>query len=640
MKIGTTLRKGCVILFDKENYGGKNKQFCGRAANLGIYHWNNKATSILLGSYTKAILYDGLGTHGKSIQITRNIPKLKVKGWDNKASSLNVVVHEPPPRSGCVKVFENANYKGKSLLVCSTITNLASKHWNNKISSIKLGSKTKVVIYDLPGASRGHRVIFTQDQSNLARKGWNDKASSIRTVRIPPPGSRPISGCVNLYTNPHFGGSRKSLCTTVPNLGVFHWDNKAASMRVGPKTAVTVYDNVGLRGRHYIFYHNVLNFSRKGWGNKISSIHIQKGNPKPRAGCVILYDLYNYKGAKKNICGSVSNLARYHFSNKASSVQVGPGTFVRMYDGINYRGRSVSFSKDYPNLSQRGFTNRVSSMKIFKRNTHQHGNITLTGKLKNAVNGRYLSNYRGFSIIAKSHNHVYRGRFVGNKYILKLPYGKYEFILASRGWIMLKQTKTVSLASARNHLYWDFTISQALPSNQWRFVVTWSNRPRDLDSHMKLTGGEEVYYRHKLSRNRKVKLDVDNTHGYGPETITVTNTLGNRENYIYYVYNFSKRPSINRSHAKVVVYNGNRIVSSVSVPPHGNGLFWYVFDFNCKGIHPVNRVVSSIPTPRPLTRPISGCPSSNSTVVNWRGKGINPNTGHIGPPGHQVTNNH
>ena len=72
-------------------------------------------------------------------------------------------------------------------------------------------------------------------------------------------------------------------------------------------------------------------------------------------------------------------------------------------------------------------------------------------------------------------------------------------------------------------------------------------------------------------------LDVDDTTGYGPETITL-NTNVNTSPYYYYVYRYSEYGSLADSGAKVSLYKGDKLLETYSVPTDQDaGRYWNVF---------------------------------------------------------------
>jgi uncharacterized protein YfaP (DUF2135 family) len=110
-----------------------------------------------------------------------------------------------------------------------------------------------------------------------------------------------------------------------------------------------------------------------------------------------------------------------------------------------------------------------------------------------------------------------------------------------------------------------------------RIVLNWGANPHDLDSHI-VYPGNHIFFENK--RGADANLDVDNTTGFGPETITLTRKhVGER--YVYAVHDFTDRNSpqtdrLGSSGAKVFVYVGQTLVKTYYVPA-GNGNLWSVF---------------------------------------------------------------
>ncbi|MBW5893398.1 tetratricopeptide repeat protein [Pectobacterium polaris] len=117
-----------------------------------------------------------------------------------------------------------------------------------------------------------------------------------------------------------------------------------------------------------------------------------------------------------------------------------------------------------------------------------------------------------------------------------------------------------------------------------RIVLTWGERPADLDSHL-IYPGNHIYFSHQ--KGRDANLDVDDTDSFGPETITIDKKrLG--ESYIYAVHDYSNGDKANSlalsaSSAKVFVYVGSSQVRSYSVPLNKTGNIWTVFRLNPNG---------------------------------------------------------
>ncbi|EIE3538735.1 tetratricopeptide repeat protein [Escherichia coli] len=128
-----------------------------------------------------------------------------------------------------------------------------------------------------------------------------------------------------------------------------------------------------------------------------------------------------------------------------------------------------------------------------------------------------------------------------------------------------------------------------------RVVLSWGEKPFDLDSHLIFPGGH-IYFDSKEGTD--ANLDVDDTDSYGPETVTISKKHFG-ESYIYAVQDYSNKglPNSNylsASKAKVFVYVGSSLVRSYSVPAGKRGNIWAVFKLNPNGeFEDINSVTSA-----------------------------------------------
>lgn len=128
-----------------------------------------------------------------------------------------------------------------------------------------------------------------------------------------------------------------------------------------------------------------------------------------------------------------------------------------------------------------------------------------------------------------------------------------------------------------------------------RVVLSWGEKPFDLDSHLIFPGGH-IYFDSKEGTD--ANLDVDDTDNYGPETVTISKKHFG-ESYIYAVQDYSNKglPNSNylsASKAKVFVYVGSSLVRSYSVPAGKRGNIWTVFKLNPNGeFEDINSVTSA-----------------------------------------------
>lgn len=205
-----------------------------------------------------------------------------------------------------------------------------------------------------------------------------------------------------------------------------------------------------------------------------------------------------------------------------------------------------------------------------------------------------------------------------------LPAGAVELTATAPGFVEDRHTLTVP---ANGTVTQAFALTQALAAGQMRVVLTWGNNPRDLDSHLWVpTPGQptEIFYQQRgtLTSAPFANLDVDDTNGQGPETVTIGQLLPGR--YTYAVHHYAGDGSIATSGARVVVYQGATAVQTFT-PPAGSGRWWTVFtiDGATSAITPVNRLSDTAPggTPGPggVSPPTAVPGGVTPTACTWTG---------------------
>lgn len=136
--------------------------------------------------------------------------------------------------------------------------------------------------------------------------------------------------------------------------------------------------------------------------------------------------------------------------------------------------------------------------------------------------------------------------------------------------------------------------SPDLGSGNIRFVLTWGSSPRDLDAHLRTPSGHHVYFGSRNPTGAGANLDVDDTSGFGPETITITNMQSGT--YVYYVHQWSSDGSLAGSGAQVRIYDSTGLVQTVTVPSYGTGRYWRVFTMNNYNVTIHNHLTTSAPS--------------------------------------------
>lgn len=234
---------------------------------------------------------------------------------------------------------------------------------------------------------------------------------------------------------------------------------------------------------------------------------------------------------------------------------------------------------------------------------------TATGTINNALTGSGVSNV---SLSVRSGwNNSEHGSVItstvtdaqGN-YSLTLPFGNYTIVASKTGFISASVNIIVQAGTTDSQ---NGTITPIISGDNFRIVLTWGERPNDLDSHVegKLSDGSSfhVCYYHKSQNDGDVEicnLDVDDQTSYGPETITLNAT--NDTPYYYYVHRYSGSGTIASSEAKIKVYQGSNLVADFNAPTNlGNDDYWNVFAI-VDGEVVVQNSITSSPDTRYATR--------------------------------------
>lgn len=128
-----------------------------------------------------------------------------------------------------------------------------------------------------------------------------------------------------------------------------------------------------------------------------------------------------------------------------------------------------------------------------------------------------------------------------------------------------------------------------------RIVLNWGATPRDIDSHLQFPNNH-VYFSQKEGSD--AMLDVDDTDGYGPETITIKRKHDG-ERYIYAVHDFTNQSNthsneLSNSGAKVFVYVGKTLIKTYYVPVQATGNLWTVFAVTGTGEFETINTLSSV----------------------------------------------
>lgn len=173
------------------------------------------------------------------------------------------------------------------------------------------------------------------------------------------------------------------------------------------------------------------------------------------------------------------------------------------------------------------------------------------------------------------------------EYTAELPAGYYTADISALGYSQL----SISIIVIGDQTVTDQNgaLTPILEEGQLRIVLTWGEKPLDLDSHFTGPSAEgkpfHIFYMHTTSENNgeiMADLDLDDTTSFGPETTTIYKAV--EGTYSFYVHDYTNRDHENstalaNSGAKVQVYMGDSLAGEFNVPTNQVGTAWHVFDF-------------------------------------------------------------
>lgn len=148
-------------------------------------------------------------------------------------------------------------------------------------------------------------------------------------------------------------------------------------------------------------------------------------------------------------------------------------------------------------------------------------------------------------------------------------------------------------------------LSPTLHDGEVRIVLDWGYYPNDLDSHLftPYNGEKSEEFYHIWYGNDQDpygnNMDVDDTDGYGPETMTIKDLKNGC--YKYYVADFTHcidgdptSYEMSESGAQVNVYTSEGDVQTFYVPTNRSGVIWEVFEIRNGRINRINHYYNQI----------------------------------------------
>ncbi|MBQ4569196.1 MAG: carboxypeptidase regulatory-like domain-containing protein [Ruminococcus sp.] len=303
----------------------------------------------------------------------------------------------------------------------------------------------------------------------------------------------------------------------------------------------------------------------------------------------------NTSDAKK----TVTNCNR----NGEYSVMLAPGKYTATVSASDYRTKSFNITVPQNPAFQQNFAIEHKPIPTTAPPTQPAptqpvpSTVTVSGTVVDVTTGSVISSAN--LVFREGHDKnsgssVASARVSNGTYTVSIEAGNYTVEISANGYN--KEYANITVPEGRSYEQ-NFSISPVMQSEQIRIVLEWGANPSDLDSHLQgLTASGRsihVYFGNGRATDNNetiAELDVDDTSGFGPETITINNTSGSFE---YWVDHFSGTGSIATSGVTVKVYQGNSSQPMVITVPEGfDGREWSVFRIENGNIVDINGVVN------------------------------------------------
>lgn len=280
------------------------------------------------------------------------------------------------------------------------------------------------------------------------------------------------------------------------------------------------------------------------------------------------------------------------------SGQTTPDFTVNSNNSGEYLIENVNEGNYTLRISKSGYTNKELAVEIkatVNRTDTLLGTANIEGQILNSQTGQGLAEATvalafGTDTSLINADLVVITNSQGRYSILNGPTGTFVMTIRKSGYFTQVVTN-VSISNGSNTID-PTTIVGTVTGGTFRIVLTWGESPNDLDAH--LTGPDSListnrfhcYYSSKNPTGAGASLDVDDTDGFGPETVTIYNFRNGM--YRFSVHNYSTQSSdgaagIFSSPTKVEVYDGTGLLKRYNAPASTSGNTWRVFEINVNG---------------------------------------------------------
>lgn len=293
-----------------------------------------------------------------------------------------------------------------------------------------------------------------------------------------------------------------------------------------------------------------------------------------------------FSGSEETFAVSFDKLKEL-FGNETAAVY--DETQNKYYVTAKYKGCKLTIETDENgNVVSEGAWNQLepSSRKGLDLSDEAEGEVS--GYIQDAMNGK------GMVAAIKVRNRGSRNGQVlaefsssaDGSYTFAGAHGQYTLEISANGYT----TEYIDVEIIRGQVKTgkNVVLSPVVEEGEIRIVLSWGSLPSDLDSHAEgrsSTGSNfHISYQNKFVNNVGT-LDVDDRNGFGPETITITDS---NASFTYSVVDFTESSAMSSSGAVVKVYlPGNTQAITYNVPS-GTGNTWEVFRYENGQITQIN----------------------------------------------------
>ncbi len=249
----TDIRPGEVVLYEHANFGGRQLRLSADTPNLiNIPAWNDVASSVRVGANTAVSLFEHVNYGGRQQTFSQDINWLGDKWIGNDTtSSVQIHANAQKLRRGEVALYNQPNFGGMVWRFNADIAAFTQiDRLNDNVASVQVGPDTSVTLYEHVNYG-GVSQRFDADTPTLDGTTIGRRGSALRVVVS---GETLKSGEVALYEHVNFQGRVWRFNLSVSDFQVFPGLNdQISSLKVGPRTTVTVYENVNFGGNSESF---------------------------------------------------------------------------------------------------------------------------------------------------------------------------------------------------------------------------------------------------------------------------------------------------------------------------------------------------------------------------------------------------